>query len=60
MRNEVQDGHPCESCLRWPECNGVDWPTCQLEIDIAKLDQQINQGLITPNEARRRLGLPTI
>jgi hypothetical protein len=31
MRNEVQDGHPCESCLRWPECNGVDWPTCQAE-----------------------------
>ena len=17
--------HPCESCLRWPECNGVAW-----------------------------------
>ena len=31
MRNEVQDGHPCEKCLRWPECNGVDWPTCQTE-----------------------------
>lgn len=18
-------GHPCGSCLRWPECNGVAW-----------------------------------
>lgn len=37
MRNEVQDGHPCENCLRWPECNGVDWPTCQGE-NTAPLD----------------------
>lgn len=28
MSTEIQDGHPCESCLRWPECNGVDWPGC--------------------------------
>lgn len=23
-------GHPCGSCLRWPECNGVAWgkPDC--------------------------------
>ena len=20
--------HPCENCLRWSECNGVDWETC--------------------------------
>lgn len=20
--------HPCETCLRWPECNGVDWGSC--------------------------------
>lgn len=22
--------HPCETCLRWPECNGIDRDTCQL------------------------------
>jgi hypothetical protein len=21
---------PCENCLRWPECNGVDANTCPL------------------------------
>lgn len=21
---------PCETCLRWPECNGVDADTCPL------------------------------
>jgi len=21
---------PCETCLRWPECNGVDADTCLL------------------------------
>lgn len=22
---EYEDSHPCESCSRWSECNGVDW-----------------------------------
>lgn len=22
--------HPCETCLRWPECNGVDADNCPL------------------------------
>lgn len=26
---EDQD-HPCETCLRWPECNGVDADRCPL------------------------------
>lgn len=21
-------GHPCETCLRWPECNGTAWGSC--------------------------------
>lgn len=21
------DDHPCSTCLRWWECNGVDWDT---------------------------------
>lgn len=21
------DDHPCGECLRWPECNGVNWGT---------------------------------
>lgn len=20
--------HPCETCLRWPECNGTAWGSC--------------------------------
>ena len=25
----MSDGkHPCDTCLRWPECNGVDWGSC--------------------------------
>lgn len=24
------DDHPCDTCLRWPECNGIDQDTCQL------------------------------
>lgn len=31
MSTEIQDGHPCENCLRWPECNGVDWQRCQVK-----------------------------
>ena len=23
-------GHPCETCLRWPECNGIDRDACPL------------------------------
>lgn len=29
MKYEPADAHPCGSCLRWPECNGVEWPRCQ-------------------------------
>lgn len=39
MSKEVKDGHPCETCLRWPECNGVDWPDCQPLLSIADIDQ---------------------
>ena len=24
------ENDPCETCLRWPECNGVDADTCPL------------------------------
>lgn len=24
------NGHPCDTCLRWAECNGVDRDTCPL------------------------------
>lgn len=61
MRNEVQDGHPCESCPRWSECNGVDWPTCQEGAkEIATVIDLCDKGFISPNEARHRLGLPLI
>lgn len=32
----------------------------QTEIDIAKITRLLEMGLITQNEARERLGLPTI
>lgn len=25
---------PCETCLRWPECNGVDAEACPLGKDV--------------------------
>ena len=28
--------HPCETCLRWSECNGVDIDNCPLCKDIKK------------------------
>jgi hypothetical protein len=24
------DNHPCATCLRWPECNGVEAERCPL------------------------------
>ena len=60
MSNEVQDGHACESCIRWPECNGVDWPECQELKCVADIKNMLERGLITQNEARRRIGLPPI
>jgi hypothetical protein len=27
---EPEQEDPCETCLRWPECNGVDSDTCEL------------------------------
>ncbi len=24
------NGHPCDTCLRWAECNGIDVDSCQL------------------------------
>lgn len=24
------ENNPCETCLRWPECNGVDRDNCNL------------------------------
>lgn len=29
MDTKNNDSHPCETCLRWDECNGVDWLACQ-------------------------------
>ena len=26
---------PCETCLRWPECNGVDVANCPVYMDYA-------------------------
>jgi len=57
MSKEVQDGHTCENCLRWSECNGVDWPTCQGLRATAELVAAVSAGIISPNEARRRMGL---
>lgn len=28
--------HPCETCLRWPECNGVDADNCPLCVAYAE------------------------
>lgn len=28
--------NPCETCLRWPECNGVDKESCPLWQDPEK------------------------
>lgn len=30
--------HPCETCLRWPECNGIDRDACPLLKDKNKED----------------------
>ncbi len=63
MAAEINDGHPCGSCLRWDECNGVDWPFCQdgtLVQRVDKLVKQINAGTITINQARELLGLEII
>lgn len=69
MSKEVKDGHPCETCLRWPECNGVAWPDCQPVQAIADIDQnalaaEVSRkwaaGIMTPNEARRLLGMREI
>ncbi len=29
-RQDKEETDPCQSCLRWPECNGVDRDTCNL------------------------------
>ena len=29
---DMKPDAPCETCLRWPECNGVD-DTCPLKSD---------------------------
>ena len=43
---------PCETCLRWPECNGVDRNTCPLHEAEKELDallaimEKENSGLL--------------
>lgn len=45
---------PCEKCLRWPECNGVDANTCprcrqeksKQEAVPARLDDRTESGLL--------------
>lgn len=46
---------PCETCLRWPECNGVDADTCPLcrweenkqkKTPPAYLDDKTESGLL--------------
>lgn len=27
-----EERHPCDTCLHWPECNGVDADTCLVRI----------------------------
>ena len=51
-------GHPCDSCQRWSECNGVDAPNCPLvktweermgnrdRLMAALLDDQTESGLL--------------
>lgn len=31
--------HPCETCLRWPECNGVDADNCPLCKDYEEVTE---------------------
>lgn len=57
------DGHPCGSCLRWDECNGVDWPFCPCGTTEARVDhlcKQSEAGIMTPNQARELLELGII
>jgi hypothetical protein len=32
----IDTGHPCETCLRWSECNGVDAANCPAVRDFNK------------------------
>lgn len=42
--------HPCENCLRWSECNGVDWETCpdrkKHQYDIETITQLLDETWI--------------
>lgn len=63
MSAEKIDGHPCASCLRWPECNGVEWPRCQDPEGLIlqeSIIRKINMGVMTINQARELLGLEKI
>lgn len=52
-------GHPCGTCLRWPECNGVAWgtPDCPAspapdplptypKIDPAMFEEKTESGIL--------------
>lgn len=28
---KLEIDHPCEHCLRWPECNGIDADECVVD-----------------------------
>lgn len=55
MKHEPTDAHPCGSCLRWPECNGVEWPRCGPGVEYQT--ERVNSGIVSVEEARAMLGL---
>lgn len=69
MKHEPTDAHPCGSCLRWPECNGVEWPECQVPKKAAGVRVLLDTETLThfalnhfvldleaPKEERRKRG----
>lgn len=48
--------HPCETCLRWPECNGVDADNCPLCKDWA--ESKIREA--TEAAVAREIALPSL
>lgn len=37
-------GHPCETCLRWWECNGVEASTCCPQTKTEESDPNDDKG----------------
>lgn len=52
--------HPCDTCLRWPECNGVDADNCPLCMAYAERTIREAEDIALAAVLANEIALPSL